>query len=189
MGNVQQRNLRGSRFCPGEEMCPKTRMHKQVQNSKQNVPGHWCTWLLEPEQSNSLHLLHCWAYCWVSVVPQHMGFQAAARRQHANCWLQRELLQARSPRDRLELRTPNSGSLASTAHGSVMFCKGLRFLAHSFLSLSCCCLVHEHNWPCKIIQKTEGTGPKKTGWTWGWLSAPISKYRLKVGNLSTKEII
>lgn len=25
------------------EACPKPRMHKQVQNSKQNVPGHWCT--------------------------------------------------------------------------------------------------------------------------------------------------
>lgn len=53
------------------------------------------------------------------------------------------------------VRTPNFGSLASTAHNvSVMFCKVLQFLAHSFLSLSCFCLVHEHNWPCKMIQKT-----------------------------------
>lgn len=53
------------------------------------------------------------------------------------------------------VRTPKSGSLASTANNvSVMFCKVLQFLAHSFLSLSCFCLVHEHNWPCKMIQKT-----------------------------------
>lgn len=25
------------------KMCPKALMHKQVQSSKQNVPGHWCT--------------------------------------------------------------------------------------------------------------------------------------------------
>lgn len=78
------------------EACPKPRMHKQVQNSKQNVPGHWCTWLLEPEQSNSLH---CWAYCWLRVARQHVGLQMSERRQRANCWSQREVLWATSPRD------------------------------------------------------------------------------------------
>lgn len=52
-------------------------------------------------------------------------------------------------------RAPNSGSLASIAHTvSVTLCKVLPFLAHSFLSLSCFCLVQEHNWPRKMIQKT-----------------------------------
>ena len=60
------------------------------------------------------------------------------------------------------VRTPNSGSLASTAHNvSVMFCKVLQFLAHYFLSLSCFCLVHEHNWLCKMIQKHKGQDQRK----------------------------
>lgn len=76
------------------ETCPKALMHKQVQSSKQNVPGHWCTWLLEPEQSNSLHLL---------------GLLLAARRipdvtekAARKCWFLGETPRAASPREQLE---------------------------------------------------------------------------------------
>lgn len=115
----------------------------------------------------------------------------ADRRQHTKFWLLWKNATGQISLGLTEIKQLVTVTWPQFFSVSVMFCKILQFLAHSFFSLSCFCLVPEdkQNWPCQIIQKTQGTGPRK-------LAEPVAGFQilhfqiseLQIRTLSTKEI-